>query len=129
MFVLQELLLEYISPEQLEMCCRKMGDYKKVTGDLLVCMFSEEELLQSSVTGQRTSKEPLNKHKLDALIGKFHVLWNWFVKLIVLTLLQVSLYQTLEIPLKQPSNSELGTSWETCGQYMPENCKHISFFL
>jgi len=65
----RELLLEYISPEQLEMCCRKMGDYKKVTGDLLVCMFSEEELLQSSVTGQRTSKEPLNKHKLDALIG------------------------------------------------------------
>ena len=42
-------------------------------------MLSEEKLLQSSVIGQQTSKEPLNKHKLDTLIGKLCVSeWMWF---------------------------------------------------
>lgn len=38
------------------------------------CLFTEDEMLSCSVTGINTSKQPLDGHKTNALIGIYHYL-------------------------------------------------------
>lgn len=60
---------QFLSEEQLNKACLNTTNYKKVIGNLMECLFTEEEMLSCSVTGINTSKQPLDACKTTALIG------------------------------------------------------------
>lgn len=56
----------------------RLGDWKKVTCNLLISCFTPEELNKCSVTGRQTKssetpRPPLDADKVDAIVGEFHL--------------------------------------------------------
>lgn len=62
--------MEFISQSQFEMATAKMTNLRDVTADLMVCMFTEEEMAASSVTGGGDDKKQLDPERTRAIIGE-----------------------------------------------------------
>lgn len=53
------------------MATSNMADFGKVTADLMVALFSEEEMVACSITGTGKDKKQLDPDRTEALISRF----------------------------------------------------------
>ena len=66
-----ESLSAFITPDQMTIITSNMSRYRKVIGLLIFAIFTKEELMGCSLTGEKTNRPPLDKIKVDAITGKF----------------------------------------------------------